>query len=277
MNARMIHPGPRAARRAHALCTSLRPVRGVLPAGQTVAAAVGALFEANGCEGGTLSLDGVICQPMRFVLPALSTDGVHAAWYSETRAPDGRWTIRNSTASVGWKDGAPFLHCHGIWSCGDRTAMGHLLPNDAILAEDAVVEGLGSPDTWFEALPDEETAFSLFTPVGGGEGDALFARILPGEDVVGAIEALAAAHHIRDARLHAVGSIDHIRFAEGHRVDCLATELRFGDAWLKGGQAHIPIDVVDIEGNITSGTLTRGDNPVGVTLELIIESEGKNS
>ena len=85
-----------------------------------------------------------------------------------------------------------------------------------------------------------------------------------------AIETLCAAHGITDADIHGVGSIDHIRFAEGHRMDCLATELRFDGATLRAGRALLPIEVVDTDGTIAKGTLTRGDNPVGVTLELII-------
>ncbi|WP_199261858.1 PCC domain-containing protein [Paracoccus binzhouensis] len=267
----MVHPGPRAAERIEARRAALRPIHGRLRAGQTVMQAVGELFAEHGCKGGVLSLAGVTCAPMRYVLPALSSDGLHAAWYSATHAPAGRWTIESATATVGWKEGAPFLHCHGIWSDGHDIAMGHLLPFDSTVAEDVTVEGLGAAETWFEALPDPETAFTLFTPQGDGDGPGLFARILPGEDVITAIEALAARHGIRDARLHGVGSIDHIRFAEGHRMDCLATELRLDGARLAQGAAHVPISVVDIHGHIARGTLERGANPLGVTLELIIE------
>lgn len=272
---RMIHPGPRAADRVQARNATLRPIAGRLPKGAVLMDAVGDLFAAQGCRGGVLDLAGVVCDPMRFVLPAPSTDGLHAAWYSETHAPDGPWRIHSATATVGCKDGAPFLHCHGIW--GDPRQMGHILPFDCRLAEDAQVSGLAAPDAWFEVLPDPETAFSLFTPQGGGEGQGggagqgLFARLLPGEDVITAIESLAARHGIARARLHAVGSIDHIRFAEGHGVACHATELRFSNAALTDGRAHIPIEVVEIDGTISCGTLTRGNNPVGVTLELIIE------
>lgn len=272
MTVRMIHPGPRAVQRVQARHAHLRPIEGVLTAGQTVMQAVGDLFARHGCKGGMVWLNGVTCDPIRYVLPAPSTDGLHAAWYSDIHAPDGRWTIHSATASVGLKDGAPFLHCHGIWSDSvGEPQMGHLLPLDSIIGADVRVTGIGSPATWFDALPDPETAFTLFTPQGSDDGPALFVRLLPGEDVVTAIEELAAQHGITNARLHAVGSIDHIRFAEGHRVDCHATELRFDAARLIHGAAHIPIEVVDIHGTIAGGTLIPGENPVGVTLELIIE------
>lgn len=266
---RMIHPGPRAPDRVAWRRAHLRPITGVLPKGQTVMQAVGDLFAAQDCKGGVLSLAGVVCDPMRFVLPAPSTDGVHAAWYSDTHAPDGAWVIHSATAIVGLKDGAPFLHCHGVW--GNPPQMGHLLPFDSVLAQDVRVTGLGAADAWFDSLPDAETAFTLFTPQGGGDGSAILARILPGEDVITAIESLATRHSITNARLHAVGSIDHISFAEGHRVACHATELRFDNAILADGCAHIRIEVVDIDGTISRGTLMRGNNPVGVTLELMIE------
>ncbi|MTE00704.1 DUF296 domain-containing protein [Paracoccus sp. YIM 132242] len=263
----MIHPGPRAAVRAAAVRASLRPVAGVLPAGRTVMTAVARLFADAGCKGGVVWLDNVVCDPIRFVLPAPSTDGIHAAWYSDIHAPDGPVTIRRATATVGWKDGAPFLHCHGTW--GD--SMGHLLPLDSVLAADTPVTGIGAPDAWFEALPDPETAFTLFTPQGTGSGPGLLVRILPGEDAVTAIETLCARHGIADARLHGVGSIDHIRFTDGHRMDCHATELRLDGATLTAGRATVPIEAVDINGTIMRGRLERGANPVGVTLELIIE------
>ncbi|WP_295045299.1 DUF296 domain-containing protein [uncultured Paracoccus sp.] len=264
---RMIHPGPRAADRAVAVRADLRPLSGALRAGQTVMDAVGDLVAAAGCTGGAVWLDGATCDPLRFVLPAPSTDGIHAAWYSDVHAPQGPVTITRATATVGRKDGAAFLHCHGTWG----STMGHLLPFDSVLAADAPVRGIGAPDAWFEALPDAETAFTLFTPQGSGSGAGLLARILPGEDVITAIETLAARHGIADARLHGVGSIDHIRFADGRRMDCHATELRLDGAMLAQGRAHVPIEVVDIAGTIMRGTLERGANPVGVTLELIIE------
>lgn len=274
MTARMIHPGPRAADRLQARRTGLIPIHGTLPTGATIMQAVGDLFAAHGCKGGMVRLDGALCDPLRYVLPALSTDGLHAAWYSDIHAPPGRWRIDSATATVGQKDGAAFLHCHGIWSDGAAQRMGHLLPLDSLLAADATVSGMGATEAWFEALPDAETAFTLFTPQGGGEGRALLARLLPGEDVVTAIETLARRHAIRNARLHAVGSIDHIRFTDHSRVDCLATELHFTGARLSDGTADIPIEVVDIAGRIHRGRLARGTNPVGVTLELMIEDKG---
>ena len=268
---RMVHPGPRAAERAVAVRARVEPVAGVLRAGETVLAGVARVFAAAGCRGGMVFLDGVSCAPLRYVLPALSTDGLHAAWYSDTHALEDALILR-ATASVGVRDGAAFLHGHGLWQAGRApVAMGHLLPFESVVAADAPVTGMGARDAGFVAQADPETAFTLFQPEGGGAGDSLLARIATGEDVVTSIEALAAAHGITEARLHGLGSIDHVRFAQGGRMDCLATELRLHGAVLRAGRARVGIEVVDIAGRIKSGELKRGANPVGVTLELLIE------
>lgn len=270
--ARMIHRGPRAARRVQMARTRLVPVAGMLRAGETVMAGVARLFADAGCPGGMVFLDGVTCDPMRYVLPALSRDPAHAAWYSDAHAPEGPMGITAATACVGRRDGAGFLHCHGIWSAGGGRAMGHLLPFDSVVAGDAPVTGIGARDAWFEARPDAETNFTLFRIAGGlADATGLIARVAPGEDVVTAVEALCRDAGIDAARIHGLGSIDHVLFRDGGRVDCLATELRFADARVDRGRAHLPIDVVDIGGTIFHGVLARGGNPVGVTLELLIE------
>lgn len=270
--ARMVHPGPRAAERMQAARTRLVPVAGTLRAGETVMAGVARLFAEARCPGGVVFLDGVSCDPMRYVLPALSRDASHAAWYSDTCAPEGPVRIEAATASVGQREGAAFLHCHGIWGTGESRAMGHLLPFESVVAQDAPVTGIGARDAWFDSRPDAETNFTLFQISGGQPGArGLLARVAPSEDVVTAVEALCAEAGWRDARIHGLGSIDHILFTDGTRVDCLATELHFAGARVEGGRAHLPIDVVDIDGAISHGVLARGANPVGVTLELLIE------
>lgn len=270
---RLVHPGPRAADRRQVAAATLRPVAGVLPAGRTVMQAVGDLFAANGCRGGVLWLEGMSCDPMRFVLPALATDGEHAAFYSETHAPEGVVTIGPSTATVGWRDGAPFLHCHGQWSWDGGSAMGHILPHDSIIARDVQVRGIGSPDAWFESLPDAETNFTLFAAAGGGAGkDGLILRLRPDEDLCTAVSEICAAHGIARARVHGVGSVCEPRFTDGRHVPCIATEIRIDASRIEPGTCEIDISLVDVDGRIHRGRVAPGLNPVGVTFELLIEA-----
>lgn len=271
MTGRLVHPGPRAPDRRQAIRCDLRPVEGELRAGGVLMAEVAALFARNGCKGGVLQLDGVTCEPFRYVLPALARDAEHAAYYSETHAPDGAVRIGPCTASVGWRDGAAFLHGHGRWSGAFGEAMGHVLPFESRLATSATVHGLGAPDAWFEALPDAETNFTLFAPAGGGEGRSLIARLRAGEDLCGGILALCAANGIEAARVHGLGSICVPRFDDGRVVPCVATEVRIDTGRVGGGEVEIDASLVDVDGAIHSGRLSAGANPVGVTFELLIE------
>lgn len=297
---RLRHPGPRAADRRQAVAADLRPIAGRLRAGGVLMDEVAALFAATGCRGGVLFLDGVVCDPFRYVLPALAVDEDHAAFYSATHAPEGRVRIGASTASVGRREGAAFLHCHGRWLAGGREAMGHVLPLDCRLAADAEVTGIGSASAWFEGLHDPETNFTLFSAAGGigddgtggggtgrdgtgsnragrdgtgrdgTEGHGCLLRLRPEEDVVAVVEAVAAAQGLARARVHGIGSICGVAFEGGGRVDCVATEVRIDAGRIEDGAARIDVSVVDTEGGIHAGRLLRGRNPVGVTFEIVI-------
>ncbi len=272
MTRRLVHPGPRAPDRRQAVRCDLRPVEGELRAGGVLMAEVAALFARNGCKGGILWLDGVTCDPFRYVLPALAQDADHAAYYSETHAPDGLVRIGPCTAAVGWRDGAAFLHGHGLWRGTFGEAMGHVLPFDSRLAADVMVHGLGAPDAWFEALPDAETNFTLFEPTGGGEGRSLIARLRPDEDLCDAVLALCAENGIGAARIHGLGSICVPKFDDGRVVPCVATEVRIDAGRVEEGAVVMEVSLVDVDGGIHTGRLLAGENPVGVTFELLIEA-----
>lgn len=267
------HPGPPAYERRQVAATRLQPLEGNLAAGGVLMEEVTRLFDEAGCKGGLLWFDGMTADPFRYVLPALSTDGVHAAYYSETHAPSGLVTLGSAVAIVGWRDGVRFLHCHGEWRMEDgTTAMGHLLPLESRVAKLATVRGLGASEAWFEALPDEETNFTLFSAAGGGNGRSLLLRLRPGEDVVTAIEQVAARHELKHGRVHGIGSICDPVFTNGKQVQCVATEVRIDAGEIADGTCTITASLVDVEGRVHSGTLTKGENFVGVTFEIIIEN-----
>jgi predicted DNA-binding protein with PD1-like motif len=275
---RLAHPGPRDPDRRQAVPATLVPLAGTLAAGRPVMAEVARLFSEAGCDGGILHLDGLVCDPFRYVLPAYATDAAHAAWYSATHAPAGRVTVGPSTTAVGWRDGAAFLHCHGQWSGAFGTAMGHLLPLESIIAEETAVRGIGATDAWFDAVPDLETNFTLFRPAGDADGrdgkgeNGLLARLRPDEDVCEALVKLCADARFARARVHGLGSIVEPRFADGRHVPCAATEVRIDAAAVADGIATLDVSLVDVDGGIHAGRLAPGLNPVGVTFELLLES-----
>lgn len=274
------HPGAPAPERVASAPVRLRPIAGELRPGSTVLSEVARLFREAGGTSGVLTLAAGRCRPWRYVIPAWSTDGVHAAWYSDTfEAPDGA-TITEAVAIVGLEAGEPFLHCHGRWQAGaGLPEAGHMLPAECVVETAIPVRGLVAEGAAFERLPDRETAFALFTPVAHGlpePPDGLLLRLAPGEDVATAVERACAQAGFSAARIHGIGSVDGVRFAGGVRVDCAATEIFLAGGHLDGdGRAVLPAVVVDVAGQVSEGVLARGDNPVGVTFEIVVEALGR--
>ena len=277
---RIIHPGPVAPVRREVARTKLNPVSGVLQPGETFMDAVARVFREAGCRGGFLTIGTGTCNPFRYVLPALSPDAEHAAWYSETFAPAAGGRFLGATAIVGERDCAPFLHCHGMWDTGEGVRrMGHVLPFDSVVGEAIAVSGWGSGNAAFVSLPDSETNFTLFSPRGGDEaGNGVLLRLRPNEDVCTAVEEVCTDLGIRKARVHGIGSIFEPAFEDGRRIPCLATEIAIEEGIVEmtgeGLRARIDAAVVDVSGEIHQGRLARGGNPVGVTFELVIIAEG---
>ncbi|MBQ0821999.1 DNA-binding protein [Microvirga sp. HBU67558] len=276
------HPGTISPERTSAVPGSAVPLRFTLEPGQAVDAAIAKGFADAGCGGGFVEFRGGRCEPFQFVMPAASPDDLHAAWYSETFAPNGVVEIERACAIVGWRDGRPFIHCHGVWNSRDGRQMGHMLGPATIVAEPILVTGIGSRSATFDALPDQETNFTLFEPAPFAEGIAgdssfrvLLAKVRPNEDISLAIEAICAQRGIHAANVYGIGSLNEVRFSGGTQVQSHATEvlIRRGRVTSVDGlpQASLDIDVVDIQGRIFGGEIVRGDNPVCVTFELVIE------
>ena len=103
----------------------------------------------------------------------------------------------------------------------------------------------------------------------------LLAKVRPNEDISTAIEAICSDHEITRANVYGIGSLNEVRFTDGRRVEAHATEvlIREGRVEEVHGQprASLRIDVVDLEGQVYSGQIVHGDNPVCITFELVIE------
>lgn len=276
------HPGPASLERTADVTGTPVPLRFVLAPGNTVDSAIAQGFAAAGCVGGYVTLRGGTCDPFRFVMPAASPDAGHAAWYSDTFAPVGSVRIERAGAIVGQRDGRSFVHCHGIWDTPEGTRMGHMLALDTKVVETIEATGFGLKGSTFLAVPDPETNFTLFEPVRvtGDDGERAGARLLlakvrPNEDISTAIQAICSDHGIMRANVYGIGSLNEVRFTDGRRVEAHATEvlIREGRVEKRQGKpgASLLIDVVDLEGQVHSGQIVHGDNPVCITFELVIE------
>ncbi|MBN9442423.1 DUF296 domain-containing protein [Bosea sp. (in: a-proteobacteria)] len=254
-----------------------------LPAGVALLEAVRSGFAAEGFASGVVKLDGLKLSPFAYVMPALSKTPEHAAFYSDTYRPEGGAQIEVGAMTFGQRDGAPFFHAHALWAEGaGKRSGGHILPDETTVAETITLEAIGLDGAVFTAEPDGETHFKLFGPVaeasgGPGAGRFFALRVKPNVDFCGALEAFCAERGIREAMIHGgVGSTIGARFVDGSVVENFATEVAIMDGRIVSGagglEAAIDVALVDYSGARASGRLKRGDNPVLMTFELVLEA-----
>jgi hypothetical protein len=263
-------PGAKLQPRAVVVPCRARLVDAVLPAGRTLLDALHDLVAAHGGESATLFLEGGRLDPFGYVMPALSPDAAHAAWYSAPSHPAGGAAWDAGCVTVGWRDGAPFLHCHGLWTEADGTRSGgHVLPEATSIAAPMRARGAVITGARFVAADDPETGFRLFGPVATTPPPAPNAgavRLRPNQDITGALVAAAAGLHA--PRLAgAVGSIIGARFADAAPVEPFATEL-----FVRPGMLADPLrgGLVDYTGGLAEGPLLPGDNPILMTVEAVL-------
>jgi predicted DNA-binding protein with PD1-like motif len=239
---------------------------------------------AEGFKGGVLNMQSGALGPFAYVMPALSKTGENAAFYSDTFRPAGVTRLKLAAMTLGQRDGAPFFHCHALWTEADgRVNGGHILPEETMVAEPFAVDAFGIDGAVFAAEPDPETNFKLFGPITSEAirpkttSRAFALRLRPNQDFAGALEAFCRQHGIFRARIHGgVGSTIGARFTDGRSVVPFATELAIRSGAVAAGpggglEAELDVALVDYLGGLAEGRLMRGDNPVLMTMELVLE------
>jgi predicted DNA-binding protein with PD1-like motif len=296
-------PGPAAPERIQWVEARGRAFSFTLQAGLPLLEAASRGFAAEGFAGGTLNIGAGALGPFAYVMPALSKNADNAAFYSDTFRPAGVTRLKMAAMTLGQRDGAPFFHCHALWTEADgRAGGGHILPEETLVAEPFVVEAFGVEGADFTAEPDPETNFKLFGPVpiafssevGTGSREenaskieaatdarttsrAFALRLRPNQDFAGALETFCRERGIVSARLRGgVGSIIGARFVDGRSVEPFATEMAVSSGVIASGaggelEATLDVALVDYLGGLAEGRLTRGDNPVLMTMELVLE------
>jgi predicted DNA-binding protein with PD1-like motif len=281
---RIEQPGPPAPKRIQWVEGRGRAFAFTLQAGLPLLEATRRGFAAAGFTSGALNMRGGALGPFAYVMPALSKTGANAAFYSDTFRPVGVTRLKMGAMTLGTRDGAPFFHCHALWTeASGRINGGHLLPEETIVAEPFEVEAFGIDGAMFTAEPDPETNFKIFGPVaiaatGVRTSSRAFAlRLRPNQDFAGALEGFCRQHGIFRARIHGgVGSTIGAQFTDGSRTVPFATELAIRSGNITQGeggalQAELDIALVDYLGGLAEGRLVRGDNPVLMTMELVLE------
>lgn len=279
--ARIRQPGPPPAERLVAVAARGRAFPVTLEAGAPLLETARRGLAAQGFAGGVLELRDVALAPFAYVMPALSQTPDHVAFYSQTFRPAHVTRLRAGAMTLGRRDGAAFFHTHALWREQDGALRGgHILPEETCVAETTTVEAFGLDGAIFEAVRDPETNFKLFEPVAAPPGAGLDAprrafalRLRPNEDFAGALEAFCLAQGVTRARIRGgVGSTIGAAFVDGRVVENFATEVYVADGVVDGDGARLDVGLVDYTGAVAEGRLTRGDNPVLMTFELVLEA-----
>ena len=283
-------PGSPAPERIQWVETRGRAFAFALEAGLPLLEAARRGFAAEGFASGVLNIRNGALGPFAYVMPALSKTGENAAFYSDIFRPAGVTQLQMGAMTLGERDGAPFFHCHALWTEADgRSNGGHILPEETFVAESFEVDAFGIDGAVFAAAPDPETRFKLFGPVASERAGAktttrAFAlRLRPNQDFANALEAFCRERGISNAKLHGgVGSTIGARFTDGRVVEPFATELVIRSGVIASGansalEATLDVALVAYTGGLAEGRLLRGDNPVLMTMELVLEVLGEGA
>jgi predicted DNA-binding protein with PD1-like motif len=272
-------PGPPGERRIASVAAGAIPIEVELPAGRLLLDTLAELLARHGAESACLALDGGGFGPFGYVIPALSPDASHAAFYSAPRRPPGITWLDAGAITVGWRDGKPFFHCHGLWTEADGTrGCGHVLPEETVIAAPIRATGAALVGARFEAAQDEETGFKLFSPVATGTAPPARAfpgvalRLAPNQDLVRTLEKAAVDARLGRAVVRGgVASTIGARFADAPPISGFATELLVTHGVI-GNATALDIAIVDLDGHIGQGRVVAGDNPVLMTFEGFLEA-----
>ena len=271
-------PGPIHPARIDSISGNARWVEFTVPAGVTLLDGVTGPLAAAGFGAACVRFSEARVDPFRYVRPARAADASHVAYFSAPYAPAGTIRIEQAQGTFGWNGGEPFLHCHAAWiEPGGHRRGGHILNGETTLAMPVEVEAWGFDHLRIDTAEDQETNFTLLQPSGPANpgGNAILARIRPNEDIVTAIEAVAASHGVRDALVAgSVGSLVGTRFADGRDISDDATEVLITRGSVNGGEAVIDAISIDMSGLVHEGRLMRGSNAVCITFDLVLIRAG---
>ncbi|NRB16664.1 MAG: DUF296 domain-containing protein [Rhodobacteraceae bacterium] len=256
-----------------------------LPAGVSLHDSLAQKIKSLGLSGAYVRIAIAGMSRLEYVIPSLSPDDKHVAWYSKTYRPAMPGRIEDAGINCGSLSEQAFFHCHGLWSdANGDTAMGHLLPEATVLSTPARVTGIGFKDARFNRVSDPQTGFDLFVPeqlaLAPKEAQAMLLRIAPNIEIAQPlIEACQKTGWSR-ASVHGVGSLIGAKFADGRTMNSFATEVLVteGTVDLSGDEPRVSLEIslVGLDGEFMHGQLASTGNPVLITFEIILKNQSKD-
>lgn len=280
------HPGPVYPDRIQCVPANVREANVELPAGVNLLKGLADAVKAQGTTSAVFSLRDLRLSPLVFVMPALSDSAEHVAYFSERHEATGATCIESGSITYGLRDGKPTLHCHATWIEADGSRRsGHVLAAESRVERPARVAAWLLDGAAFEAKPDAETNFSLLQVAPTADRldshNALVVRVRPNEDLCMALEALCVERNVRRGLIRGgVGSLIGAVFDDGRRVEPFVTEVFIERGAIEPGtdgalRAIVDVGLVAHSGEMALGRLKRGQNPVLITFELVIEVQEK--
>jgi predicted DNA-binding protein with PD1-like motif len=276
---RLVQPGPVSAERIESLSGHCQRLEIALAPGLTLAEAISRPLCTAGVRAAAVQIADLMLEPLRYVLPGPADGPQHVAYFSAPHVPAGRSRVELANVTFGCVDSMPRLHCHATWVEADGAPRGgHILLDESVVAEPASAGAWTFTDLGICAEPDPETNFPLLRPMGldaGGGGNAVLARVRPNEDLCSAVETIARRHGLHEAVVRgSLGSLIGAVFEDGRSVPDHATEALVRSGSVRDGMATIDVAVADMQGHVHAGRLVRGENPVCITFDLVLERVG---
>lgn len=284
------HPGEATSPRIEVVGGRAIVATVVLEAGLTLHEAIVRALAPLGIDHAALSFGAMRLDPLVYYLPAIVEGPYLRFWYSDGQKPVGGGELESGHAHLGLRDGAPFVHCHAVWIEADGLVHGgHVVPTESVLAAPVEARVIALPGASILSELDAETEYTLFHPVRTGDAGTdegprvLFARVKPNEDICHAVEGACREAGFGGATIRGIGSLIGARFESGEAVEDQGSEILVTGGEVAPGPDGAPLAAIDIcfsgfSGLGTRGRLSRGENPVCITFELVIEeSPGKGT
>lgn len=275
----MVHPGPVHPRRVEWARSRLTPLNATTgTAGQSLEEAIASAVAATGATSGNGTLRGLTLNKTRFTTGGPARDG-KAANYTFIRDWQAH-TLPGGTFTFGLdQEGQPFVHCHAVidnavidGAESDAPIAGHLFPKDCVVAAPFEVSLVGLPDITLIQRPDAETLHSVFDIGGRGctDGDAIFIRVRPNEDITRAVERACAEAGITNAAIMAsVGSLNAPQLDTGLH-NSVGMEVIAFTGHVRAGVATLHAQLCNEDGTLFDGQLIADGASVCVTAELVV-------
>ncbi len=290
----LVHPGPLTEPRLISFETAMSSVVVRLKPAEPL---VDQLFDALhslGARNGVAELSGGMLSTISYCVPADGTDK-RSVSYSPTRTADHSELVLGA-ATLGTRDGMPFVHSHCVWLTAEGLLQGgHLWSETRIGQRPPVVVVHALHDVDLVSAMDPETLMPVFTPhlvkdrsmsptsaENSFRSRSVIARVCPNEDITTAVKDLCASTGIRQAAIRGgIGSLIGATFAG--RADMASVRVAGPGTEVATLVGHLTTDsagnvdltltctLVDKFGQVHAGTLVPGENPVAVTYELLIQ------